>query len=60
MSNAERFRQAASNCLQIEAEAVNMIEKKALLWMAEEWLRLAQAAEVMGPNPGHNENRNED
>jgi len=47
MSDAARFRQEAENCLRLEAEAVNLTDRKALLWMAEEWLRLAQAAEYL-------------
>ena len=47
MSDTERFRQEAENCLRLEAEAVNPIDQEALLWMAEEWLRLAQAAEYL-------------
>jgi hypothetical protein len=47
MSDKERFRQEAENCLRLEAEAVDPTDKEALLWMAEEWLRLAQAAQYV-------------
>jgi hypothetical protein len=47
MSDAERLRQEAENCLCLEAEAVDPTDREALLWMAEEWLRLAQAAEYL-------------
>ena len=48
MSDTERFRQEAENCLRLEAEAIEPTDKEALLWMAEEWRRLAQAAEYLG------------
>jgi hypothetical protein len=51
MSDTEHFRQEAENCLRFEAEAVNQIDRDALLWMAEEWLRLAQAAEYLSRLP---------
>jgi hypothetical protein len=47
MSDTERFRQEAENCLRLEAEAVDPTDREALLWMAEEWLRLAQAVEYL-------------
>ena len=47
MSDTERFRQEAENCLRLEAKAVDRTDREALLWMAEEWLRLAQAAEYL-------------
>ena len=46
MSEPEHFRQEAENCLRLEAEAVDPSDKEALLWIAEEWLRLADAAEL--------------
>ena len=51
MPDTERFRQEAENCLRLEAEVVNQIDKDALLWMAEEWLRLSQAAEYLSRLP---------
>jgi hypothetical protein len=46
MSDPERFRQEAQNCLRLEAEAVDATDRAALLWMAGEWLKLAQAASL--------------
>ena len=51
MSDAERFRREAENCLRLTAKAVNQTDKEALLWMAEEWLRLAHAAEYLAKPP---------
>jgi hypothetical protein len=45
--DAVRFRQEAENCLRLEAEAEHLTDRQALLWMAEEWLRLAQAADYL-------------
>jgi hypothetical protein len=47
MSDVERFRQEAENCLRLEAEAVDPTDREALMWMAAEWLRLAEAAEYL-------------
>lgn len=45
MSNADCFRQKAENCLSLEAETVGLTDRKALLWMAEQWVQLARAAD---------------
>jgi len=47
MSDTERFRKEAENCLRLEAESANPTDREALLWMAEEWLRLAEAAQYL-------------
>jgi hypothetical protein len=47
MSDTERFRKEAENCLRLDAESANAIDRKALLWMAEEWLRLTEAAQYL-------------
>jgi hypothetical protein len=52
MSDTERFRQTAENCLRLEAESANPTDREALLWMAEEWLRLAEAAQYLTRGKG--------
>jgi hypothetical protein len=47
MTDTERFRQEAENCLRLEAETLETTDREALLWMAKEWLKLAQEAEYL-------------
>lgn len=43
-SNADRFLNEAEECLRQAGMAINSLDKKAWLELAEEWLELARAA----------------
>ena len=49
MSDVAEYRHQAEKCRLMAAQAVNPVEKVALLQMAAEWLQLAQAAPSMVP-----------
>src|ERR1700730_15146953 len=43
--DADRFRKQADEARQQAEKAINPLDKEAWLWVAREWIKLAQAAE---------------
>jgi hypothetical protein len=48
MSDAERYRRHAADCIRVAAVISSTSEKALLIQMAETWLRLAERAEGSG------------
>jgi hypothetical protein len=48
MSDAERYRRHAADCIRVAAVISSSSEKALLIQMAETWLRLAERAEQSG------------
>jgi hypothetical protein len=50
MSDADKYRRFAEECMRMADETKNVKLKKALLEMAQEWVKLAMEAKATGPN----------
>jgi hypothetical protein len=44
-TDAQRFRKAAQECREQAERAISQLDKEAWLWLAADWIKLAQAAE---------------
>ena len=50
MSNADKYRRFAEECMRLSDEAKSLKRKATLLKMAQEWFRLAIEADAPGAN----------